>query len=483
MEKRRITEEQVRRIREKYPDPSEGFVVEDYLLAKSTSYFCKYGLGLTPRVWQDEFWRTIDLNERVAGVTPRQVGKTVAGAAYCLQQALFNQMPVGFNKKTLILIVSATDEQAKEFLAKIKELIYVGDEHVKKLTGGKIEHFFSRRISRYERNDKTTLTFDNGCRIVSLPPTKKIRGNSPSLVWLDEVAFIEDQELYETAVKPLVIDTKGKIVMTTTPNGQQGFFFTLFDPFDERESGEYTRLWYDYDVLVFEDPERVSEVERGLRIAAGEGNEKHYRQENFADFTTQTGSFFDVTKVDECVDKGMEKYSSYGGECDLGIDFGKQTSRTVVSIVKLDEDNKTIRLLYQYEYPAMDDLSLMSDVLNLMNRFNVQRVVYEDCPAAEQFRQTGEKKGLNLQMFSPQGEKLKKYTLFRAKVHRGFFKMYDSRDLLVQMKGLQYEETIRTTRIFHGSGLRDDLVDSVVIASKFLLEEKKGISVFDWDDL
>lgn len=483
MDKTVIAERHHQELITKYPDPKPGMSIDFARLANEQEYFCKYALGMQPRTWQSVFWSHCRMYNRVAACTARQVGKTVSLSVYALQSAFFNTRPVGFKKRTLIIIVSATEEQSKQVMENIKSLIYTGDSHIEKLTGGRMKRFFSSEVSKEERNDKSTITFNNGCRIISLPPTDRIRGYSPSIVFVDEAAFLPNEDIYTNAIKPLVADTNGQIVLTTTPNGQQGYFFNLFDPGDDKTVHEYERLWFDYHCIMFDDPERVKRMMIEERIANDMGDSKRFAQENLADFTAQVGAFFEIEHVDACVDKDFVKQDTWKEPCDLGVDFGKEISRTVISIVCLEKDGKTLRLLYQYEYPAKTDLSLIDDIAALMKRFNIQRIIFESCPADETFRQMALQRGWNMTEFVPQAEKLRKYTSFKNKVALGRFKMYREPDMLTQMKGLQYEETPRTTKIYAGSGLRDDRVDSVVIAAKYILEDNGSVKTFDWDEV
>jgi hypothetical protein len=477
MEKTSISKNEYDDLVARYPDPSPGMQVDFKRLAEEQEYFCKYALGMRPRTWQSKFWHLCRTSNRVAACTGRQIGKSVAISVDALQSTFFNTRPVGFKQRTLVIMISASDEQSKQLMDNIRALVAIGDENVARLTGGKIKNYFSAQISNTDRNDKSVLTWKNGCRIMSLPPTARVRGYAPSKVFKDESAFIDDE--VHDAIKPMVADTNGQIIETTTPNGQQGYFFSIFDPFDDRQVHEYDRLWLDYRCLEHDDPLRVARMNVEEETARLMGEEKKFMQENLADFTAQVGSFFDPEDVDKCVDKETLKQDSEPELCDLGVDFGKVTSRTVISIVKLDR-NGVIRLVYQYEYPAQTDLSLIDDIEALMKRFTVQRVIFESCPQEETFRQVAIQKGWNLVEFVPQAEKLKKYTVFRSRVKMYKFKMYNEQELLKQMKGLQYEETPRTTKIYAGSGLRDDRVDSVVIAAKFMLEDSSGVKCFDW---
>jgi hypothetical protein len=78
--------------------------------------------------------------------------------------------------------------------------------------------------------NRTSIEFDNGSKIKSEATTDKTgRGNSPSLLFIDEVSFINKkiQDLIWASLAPS-LSNGGKLVMTTTPNGDSDLFARLW---------------------------------------------------------------------------------------------------------------------------------------------------------------------------------------------------------------------------------------------------------------
>jgi predicted phage terminase large subunit-like protein len=81
------------------------------------------------------------------------------------------------------------------------------------------------QVRTLETDTKLTKLFPNGSRVLALPGSEKtIRGISAvTLLILDEAAAILD-DLYG-AVRPMLAVSKGRLVLMSTPRGEQGFFF------------------------------------------------------------------------------------------------------------------------------------------------------------------------------------------------------------------------------------------------------------------
>ena len=60
---------------------------------------------------------------------------------------------------------------------------------------------------------------------------------------IDEAAFV-DEQVFRDAAEPTVSATGVKIILSSTPNGQSGLFFEIFDPYDMRPKHEYKRFWF-----------------------------------------------------------------------------------------------------------------------------------------------------------------------------------------------------------------------------------------------
>jgi predicted phage terminase large subunit-like protein len=78
---------------------------------------------------------------------------------------------------------------------------------------------------KLDSDTKLSVRFANGSRVLALPGSEKtIRGISAvTLLILDEAAAIPD-ELYG-AVRPMLAVSKGRLVLMSTPRGEQGFFY------------------------------------------------------------------------------------------------------------------------------------------------------------------------------------------------------------------------------------------------------------------
>lgn len=133
----------------------------------------------------------------------RQAGKSTAAAVLCLWQALF--FP-----NSLIVVFGTVGRQANEILVKVQEFIDLLPERPD-LKGDSVNK----------------LAFKNGSRIIALPSTQRnIRGFAAQLVIMDEASEAPDS-LFR-AVAPMIIASKGRLVIMSTPAGQRGFFHSLW---------------------------------------------------------------------------------------------------------------------------------------------------------------------------------------------------------------------------------------------------------------
>tara|TARA_Y100000310_G_C20699773_1_gene828613 strand:- start:4911 stop:6419 length:1509 start_codon:yes stop_codon:yes gene_type:complete len=443
---------------------------------ENTGYFAYHNLGVTPRLWQYYFWKKLDADKkRIMAVTSRQIGKSMAIAIFALKAAAYNLKPAGLGKKTHIGIISATEDQSHKLMQEIRRLIQIGDQQVNLLTKNKVQKFYSSMIdtSQEARNNMGMMTFRNGNTITCLPPTGKIRGNSFSYVFIDEAPHIDNNDLFHDEIEPTTANTRGNITMTGTPNGQQGWFFELFDPFDRKEDNIYERIWFDYTIL--EDQDIIDSIEAKKKQFAEEGRSKHFEQEYMAKFTSQVSAFFDSSDVDKMFDSNLTRMENSLPETDMGIDFGMVHSNTVITISEFRE-GKVYRK-YHYEYGHGQDLDVIKDILDLKDRFNCQRINVDDCPEGHYIILDLEKRGINLTKMTFRTEKVSKYMSFRSKLKQSLILSYPDRELEAQMKGLQQQELATHTKITKPSGGKDDLVDSFLLSCYHFLDMEEDFEV------
>jgi hypothetical protein len=463
----------------------KGQSVKYALAKKDITYFAVNQLGLIPYTWQSQFWDSINKDgQNVIACTSRQIGKTCAIAIFALWACLYNQMPLPSTGKTRIIVVSKSAEQSMKVIKDIRDWMRVGDDRVEKLTGGKVKTWFTDQIQKSQdaTNTKSAITFSNRTEIISVPATESARGNTGSILFLDEGAFFENEEIFEQSLAPIVSQTGDRICMTSTPNGHQGFFFEHFDPDNKYKVHKFKRMWVPYTSLYLDDPELVVRIDAKGDHAHAVGKERMFEQEYMANFNASSSAFFDIEKIDAATKEDYTMPTKSELPCDVGVDFGKVVSRTVITISALrkTKDSSYVQVLYHYEYPPEQDESLVEDLKALHKRFNIQRIVFEDCPQSTLHTQNAVRDGLNIKMFNPAGEKSKKYMAFRAWLYQGRIHIPNIPELIKDMKGMIEEETPRTTKIYHGAGLRDDRVDSFMMSTYFFTEERTGLRVWDY---
>jgi hypothetical protein len=157
--------------------------------------------GLDPDPWQREFLLCAD--RRVLLNCCRQSGKSTATAARALHTALYAP-------RSLVLLLSPTQRQSAELFRKVRDAYDALGRPVPPTA---------------DAPSQSRLELANGSRVVGLPGKEgTIRGFSRvALLLIDEAARVPDV-LYR-AVRPMLAVSRGRLVLLSTPYGQQGFFF------------------------------------------------------------------------------------------------------------------------------------------------------------------------------------------------------------------------------------------------------------------
>lgn len=76
---------------------------------------------------------------------------------------------------------------------------------------------------------KTALELANGSRVIALPDSQEgvVGFSAPKLVIIDEGSRVSD-ELYKS-VRPMLAVSRGQLLTLSTPYGNQGWFFEIWD--------------------------------------------------------------------------------------------------------------------------------------------------------------------------------------------------------------------------------------------------------------
>jgi hypothetical protein len=230
-------------------------------------------LGWHPDPWQAAVLRAPD--KGVLLNCCRQAGKSTATAVIALHTAIYRP-------GSLVLLVSPTDRQSKTLFDKVV--------------------VFLRRLKEkptLSEDNRHSMTFDNGSRIVSLPGNNAdtIRGfSAPALVVLDEAAYINDA-LY-TALRPMLAVSKGRFIMLSTPHGKRGAFYGAWSG----GSDEWRRI----EVKAQECP-RIDQ--KSLDRERAELGDLMFRQEYLCEFVATVDQFFSEEAIRRAFDNQGERCS------------------------------------------------------------------------------------------------------------------------------------------------------------------------------
>jgi hypothetical protein len=207
-----------------------------------------FDLGFTADRWQAKLMRS--KHPRILACTSRQAGKSQTAALVALHEAI--TVP-----KSLTLIVSKALRQSRELFGKVRD------------SWDQLLDFASADGLPYQtpeleltEDNYLSLRFASGARIVSIPANSStIRGFSAvSLILIDEAAFVPDQ-LY-LAVRPMLIVSKGRLMMLSTPFGKRGAFFNEW-------SGAGAQDWQRFEVPAGEVPRIAPADLESERLALG----------------------------------------------------------------------------------------------------------------------------------------------------------------------------------------------------------------------
>lgn len=467
--------------------------------------FAKYMLGIDLYSWQVDFITRIkeamdgtsDQREFV-GITSRQIGKSTAVAILALWCAFFNKYPGTTGNNTIVGVVSASQDQSRKLLFEIKKFMRMGDNHMfqqyrddnDEPVFGK--EFFTGRLSEKDPNNTSQITFKahnpathgdyvlagskTGSVIKSYPPTAVVLGETFSVVIIDEAGKtdrISDQFFYEY-IYPTGNSTNAVRIYISTPWVSSGFFYRMVNPDGEFDDSNADVLLFSIDAIKLDAPQQYEQVQKIIETQLLDGKKDEVSRAYYCRFVKGEQSYFDPEKVRACFSDTESMVEEYSGECDMGVDFGGQVkSRTVITISMLDDDGVVHRLYHRF-YGVQQDLTLLDDIKSLRERFNIQRIVVDDCPAGDVWIRRMEMEGWDIVRMNFRSEKVRKYGNFRGAVNKGKILSYKDKELLTEMLALENSSRSRQSVIQPAPGYNDDLIDSFVMSAYHYVAEESG---------
>lgn len=221
---------------------------ESYKLIEQMSYLDKdTGEVRQLKLWkrQKEFLKVLSENRKVVTVKKRQVGFSLITGGYILACC---SVFAGY----FALVLSKTDDDAKEFLERIKKLYKTLPDNIKLLF-------------KIEKSTLNEIIFSNGARIKCMSP-KNGAGLTADLVVIDEAAYITPADSHITLeetfkrVIPTLDKSNGQVIVISTANG--------FNKFQElyKNARDTNNGWKSFFFSCWDDP-TFNEEKRNQMIA------------------------------------------------------------------------------------------------------------------------------------------------------------------------------------------------------------------------
>jgi len=463
----------------------------------------------------------------VLALTSRQIGKSTTLAIFSLWVSFFNKRPDKRFKSTLVVLVSRGDRQSKKLLNEIKKTYRDGDRFMRETyvdesgkpvfdsvdSSGRRVGFFTSRLSKSDSNNAFTISwrpydkFKDGdfilrgsrapCSVGCYPPTDTVLGETFTVGIVDEAGHPKiTEDWWFDGMKKTGDANQALWVFTSTPWQPSGFFYEYCDvdgvngaDYVERVVATIDVLQYDvasgrhFDDYLNKDTakEHYSYVLGEIKKDEALGKIDSVRRGYYCEFVRGETSYFNPVSVSKCFRDDLVMVDSYSGVCDLGVDFGAQkVSRTTLTVSAF-VDGVVVRL-WSRVYNRGTDLSLVDDIADLMTRFNIQRIIPDDCPAGSFMIEEMIQRGWNVTPMSFVTWKVKKYGAFRRLLDTGKVVSYVDDDLKKEMFAMEYSQGKRQSFIEHAPGYSDDSIDGFVMSAFHFLQTEYGGNTYDIDD-
>lgn len=278
-----FTKFEINEIRRCHSDPL--YFIENYV---KIQHPVRGDILFSPYEYQKRMVDNFHNNRFNIAMLPRQCGKTTIAAAYLLWYAMFNM------DKT-ILIAAHQFSGASEIMLRIYHAYQAMPDFIR--CGAMTEN-------------KQSLSFDNGSRIVATATTEKTgRGMAISLIYMDEFAFVDRRiaEALWASIAP-TLSTGGSCIITSTPNHTDDLFATIWRGANDN-GGDCvgTNDYMPYTVEWDEIPGRDEDFRAKMTAQLGESK---FRREYECAFISESDTLIDQIVLQQM--KGIDPILTTG---------------------------------------------------------------------------------------------------------------------------------------------------------------------------
>jgi hypothetical protein len=229
--------------------------------------WAKQNFGFHPDPYQADIMT--DNSGRTLILGARQTGKSTAVALKVLHTAI--QYP-----EQIILLGAPSNRQSGQILEKARAAAF---------------KLFGKRAKPIAEG----FALPNKTQVLALPDSEHtIRGfSNPLMIVVDEAAFVSD-DIYK-ALLPTQAAGRTNVVLLSTPNGQQGFFYEQWQ--------NQAVAWNRIRILASDCPRISQDFLAQARLISGE---ESFKQEFFCEFLLAPGAIFTREMVLKCIKPGVQ---------------------------------------------------------------------------------------------------------------------------------------------------------------------------------
>jgi len=263
------------------------------------------------------------------------------------------------NSNYRVVCVSRSQRQSSEMFQKIKSMI-----------------MNSPLANSVTRSTMTRLEFSNSSLVESLPGSSydSLRGITANLVLIDEAAFVVDQ-LFDV-IRPIILTTKGRLILISTPNFSSGEFFRSCQP-----DSEFTKFHFTHDDIRFPDGSTLvdqEDLDREMIACGGAGSPK-YMREFRAEFSQAEGAFFDLVAVEDALKETTPKlkFGLEGRKYVIGADLAQKQDFTVFIIMDVT-NKKNLQIVNTVRFNGKSTDEILHELYKEVRAFNVNNILIDE---------------------------------------------------------------------------------------------------------
>ena len=351
--------------------------IQDYVkCAKDPIYFIKRFVkivhvdrGLIPLdlyEYQERMINTFNNNRFVITKMPRQSGKSTAVVGFILHYLLFNS-----DKNIAVLANKA--ELARELLDRIKKAYE------------NLPLWLQQGILTW---NKGSIEVENGSKILATSTTgSAARGQSFSLVFLDEFAFVQHgiaDEFFKSVYPTISSGTETKMIIVSTPKGMNHFYKMWVEAEEERSN------FIPLAVNWWETPGRDDDWK--LQQIANT-SEESFDQEFACNFLGTSNTLINANTLRNLAfvrpmfqKQGFDQYEEIqqGHEYVIVVDTARGVGGDYSAFVVIDVSDIPYRVVAKYRDKNISPLLYPELIYNVANNFNQAFVLVEINDIGEQ---------------------------------------------------------------------------------------------------